>query len=543
MTTCISTQPRLSGLLLLWTLLILATLTLLLQAAPARGEDLNGGGDQLLIDPMLLVALAECRNIVDQIPGGFYPGWDFASLPVLFYKPGVQDVLVNFPHRPEGFRIHGGFNPLGDETIYIRDGETFIEWDDQNTTREIDGVITLVVADSYSSLRNQLRGNFNNRSPEDVNNWLEDWSFQPSPYDKIKVILHEAFHAHQAHLAPDKAGDEQTVGVYPLLDPINNALSQMEGLVLRDALITKDESEFRVKAAEFSAIRRHRQGRLSQECIDYENLNEFSEGTAKYIEYRFLRDGQSLRPLRESYYDQGFQGFAICPELFENQLANMVKIIGVTDDRFGNKFGAGPLRFKLYDLGAAQSLMLDRIRPGWQTEIFADDVFLCELIHQSLALDATDEAAALARAKSGYDYDLLLSEKHQFKAEGDLFILAKVDEILKTDQTLVTLNYEAFEITGMGYTPFGVTQVGPESAIYDMVPLQVKFGEATLLSLKRAQPVLLDEEARELSFAISTPVDDFSPATVAGLDNEFFSLESKALSLAAHGNRITITLN
>ncbi len=517
---------------LIWSLIAVSLLCLCRQA---RAED------RLEIDPMLLVALKECRNIVEQMPGGFYPGWDFAAMPVLFYKPGVQDLLINFPHAPEGFREYRGFSPLGDERIYVRDGETTIAWDDQNTTREIDGVITLVVADTQSSLRNNLRGVFNQQDAAFINNWLDDWSFQSSPYGKIQLILHEAFHAHQAHLAPEKGADEGSISRYPLLDPINNALSQLEGFVLRDALLATDEDVFHSKVAEFVAIRRHRQGRLEQEAVDYENLNEFVEGTAKYIEYRFLKDGRDLEAREESYYHQGFHGFSKLPELFAEQLDDMVAVIGVTDDRFGNKFGGGPLRFKLYDLGAAQSLLLDRIRPGWQAEIFADGVYLCDLIADSAALGGKEEAAALARAKQEHGYETLLAGKREFEVEGRRFIQAKVDAILKTEQTLVSLDFSGSEITGMGYTPFGVTQVGPESAIYDMVPLQVKFDEDKLLSLKQVRPVLLDKDSRELHFAVDIPVAEFVAGVMAGLDNDSFVFQASAIDVATAGNKVSIS--
>jgi len=496
--------------------------------------------DHLMIDPLLLTALAECRSIVTQVSDGFYPGWDFASLPVLFYKPGVQDVLINFPHQPEGFRRYQGFNPLGDETIFVRDGETFIEWDDQNTTREIDGVITLVVADTQSSQRNQIRGTVANQADSDINTWLDNWDFVASPYDKIRVILHEGFHAYQNHLAPEKGADESSVAQYPLLNPTNNALSQMEGLILRDALRTEDQEIRNRKTAEFVAVRTHRQSLLTEEFALYENLNEFTEGTAKYIEFKLLSTDQKLQASPDMYFAQGFHGYSVLPEIFQHELDDMVNIVGVTDNRFGNRFGGGPLRFKLYVLGAAQALLLDHFDPSWKKVIFEDGVFLCDLLEKSLALDTDQLKAALERAKTEYGFADLLAAKEVFQTEGVAFIQSKMDAILKTDKTLVVLDYSGFEIAGMGYTPFGVTRVDEDRTIYDMVPLQVLFGQDKLLALKEVRPVLVDTGNKTVSFVTEASIEQFTLGESAGLDIANFQLQAPSATTALAGNKVTI---
>src|SRR5574341_689739 len=192
---------------------------------------------ELKIDPLLLVTLGECNHIMENLGKEIYPGWDFQDIPVLFYRPKIQELLINFPHRPTGFSDYTGFNPLKDEAIFVRGNQTFFEVDDQNTTIEIDSIPVLVVADQSSRMRNQLRGTILNRSPEFINQWLEDWNFMPSPYDEILLILHEAFHVYQNRQAPDKSANENVVTQYPLLDPFNNALYVLEGKTLKDAQI------------------------------------------------------------------------------------------------------------------------------------------------------------------------------------------------------------------------------------------------------------------------------------------------------------------
>jgi len=67
---------------------------------------------ELRIDPLLLVSLKECRNVTNNLGDALFPGWDFQKTPVLFYRPNVQELLINYPHKPKGFSLYTGFDPL-----------------------------------------------------------------------------------------------------------------------------------------------------------------------------------------------------------------------------------------------------------------------------------------------------------------------------------------------------------------------------------------------------------------------------------------------
>ncbi|MEK6565984.1 MAG: hypothetical protein AABZ41_04680, partial [Bacteroidota bacterium] len=213
---------------------------------------------ELRIDPMLLVSLKECRNIANNLGSGLFPGWDFQKTPVLFYRPNVQELLINYPHKPKGFSLYTGFNPLGHDTIYVRNDTTLFSYDDQNTSTEVDSIRVLVVADPFSTLRNQLQ-DIVGRPKEFASSWLKSWQFIPDPYFKLQVILHEAFHVYQNKMAPDKGANEMVVAQYPLLDPENNALSVMEGNILKDALFAQESKASLEKIKEFVAVRSYRQ--------------------------------------------------------------------------------------------------------------------------------------------------------------------------------------------------------------------------------------------------------------------------------------------
>lgn len=498
---------------------------------------------ELRIDPLMLVTLKECRNITKTLGDELFTGWEFQKTPVLFYRPNVQELLINYPHKPKGFSDYTGFNPLDNETIYFRNDTTLFSIDDQNTSREVDGIPVLIVADPYSTMRNQFQDVLN-RSKDWAGNWLKDWNFIPSPYYQLQVILHEAFHVFQSKMAPDKEANEMVVSQYPLLDPVNNALYVLEGDILKDALLSNDQQSRMEKIKEFIAVRTSRQSRLDSNAVEYENLIEYSEGLAKYVEYKFLRLGEAIEPIKEMFYCQGFSGYrGILSKRFENAVQNMVNVVAVNDDRFGNKYGSGPLRFKLYELGAFQALLLDAVMPSWKEKIFQDTVFLTDLLKEAVPLNASEHEQYLEKAKQDYQYDQAYAAKLQFEQGGKKQIGQKLSGIMETKQTLIKIFYGGFvERIGLGYTPFGVTQITKRSAIYDMVPIKVVFKEGITLTMKQVVPVFIDKDKKMIAFAIPTSASDLQPDAQNKLETNEFILSGSNAEMKREGNTIEIQL-
>jgi hypothetical protein len=497
----------------------------------------------LRIDPLLLVSLKECRNITNNLGNELFPGWDFQKTPVLFYRPNVQELLINYPHKPKGFFLYTGFNPLGDDTIYVRNDTTFVPYDDQNTSREVDSIRVLVVADPFSTLRNQLQDMLG-RPKQFASDWLRHWEFIPDPYFKLQVILHEAFHVYQNEKAPDKGADETAVAHYPLLDPENNALYVMEGNILRDALFAHDPEARLEKIKEFVSVRNYRQSRLDSSFVEYENLNEYTEGLAKYVEYKFMKMGEAIEPTKEMYYNQGFNGYrGVLTKRFRDAIDNMVNIVAVNDDRFGNKFGSGPLRFKLYDLGACQALLLDYTMPRWKEQIFQPTAYLTDLLKQSVALKDKELRKYLDLAKDEYKYDEAYRSKVEFENEGKQKIEEKVASILKTEKTLVKISYGGMTDKALvaRFTPFGVTQVGKQAAIYEMVPALIIFKKGVKLDFRQAIPVLVDREKQQIIFSVDTPPSKLIVDSQNRLDIPEFSLTTP-MDIQHEANTVYIQL-
>src|SRR5664279_864445 len=427
--------------------------------------------------------------------------------------------------------------------IYVRNDTTLLPYDDQNTSKEVDSIPVLVVADPYSTLRNQLQ-DILGRPKEFASSWLKNWQFIPDPYFKLEVILHEAFHVYQNKMAPDKGANEMVVAQYPLLDPENNALYVLEGNILRDALFAQESKAQLEKIKEFVAVRSYRQSRLDSSFVEYENLNEYMEGLAKYVEYKFLKSGEAIEPTKEMYFSQGFNGYrGILAKQFRVAMDNMVNIVAVNDDRFGNKFGSGPLRFKLYDLGACQALLLDYTMLRWKETIFQPTVYLTELLKQSIALKADELKRYLDQAKAEYKYDEAYRSKVGFEKEGKQQIEEKVASILKTEKTLVEISFGGVtkKARVARFTPFGVTQVGKQSAIYEMVPALIIFKKGVMLDFKQPVPVLVDQDKQKIIFAVDTPSSKLIADSQNRLDIAEFSLTTP-MDIQYKGNTVLIQL-
>lgn len=500
--------------------------------------------DRLKINPLQLVSLKEVLNIANTLGNEFYPGLVYSKIPVLFYRPNVQELLINFPHKPKGYFDYTGFSLLADEIMYVKNDTTVFDIDDQNTCREIEGIPVLIVADYFSRMRSQISSTVRNQDKDFIYSWLNNWNFIPSPYFDIELILHEGFHVFQDKMAPDKYANEAIVTVYPLLDAVNNSLYVLEGNILRDALLADNTIMKQEKIKEFAAVRTYRQARLKREVVEYENLNEYVEGTAKYIEYKFMNIGEKVVPIKEMYYQNGFEGYKeVLFKQFREEMENMVKIVSVSDNRFGNKYGTGPMRFRLYFLGACQALLLDDILPEWKTKIFKDNVYLCDLLNNSLKLKEPELNKYLEKAKADYNYSEIYRDKIKFEQEGKSIIKEKLSSILNTKNTLVTISYSNYpDKIGMAYTPFGVTQVSETSAIYDLVPIEVLFNKNTKLKLKKVTPVYLDKYKKEISFAVVMPASNLETYTGNSLDTDEFNLSDVKTEIKREGNHITILL-
>ena len=430
------------------------------ESQPATNETKNSGLDSsvLKIDPLLIVQANAVWEILAKDENPIWPGWNAASTPILFYLPGVQDILLNHPNPPEGFVPYTGPIKFSGGQMMVRNGESLIEHDGQNTSREINGVQTLIVADTLSNRKQWLSGMLND--PRSVNEKLKQMAYydmSADAYDQMATITHEAFHVFQNRMAQDKGANELNVRLYPCLSWKNNVGMALEGAALAECLRAGNSVKAREAAIKWLAIRNDRRAMLRSEAISYEDGNEFMEGLAKYTELKLGQVLQGREAPAQLWMAQGFTGLEDLTHMRETRLKqllmNMSGEINVNNDRYGT----APIRFRLYYSGMAIAAMLDRFDPDWKEAIFESGVSLTDLASKALEPQPDELKSALANVQSGPEYEELVAAKRQLEVDGQADTAAMVDAIRHGPNTMLEIDYSGLGDvkSGIAFTPFG----------------------------------------------------------------------------------------
>src|SRR5262245_51357902 len=490
----------------------------------ARGSAAAAGADssatpRLKVDPRLLLEARTVWGVIASPRNPVWPGWNASDTPILIYLPGVQDVLIGHPHPPAGFVRYRGRTPFGSAPVHVRDGGTLIDWDGQNTAREVGGVQTLVLADSPSNLRQKLRGWMGD--PRPVETRLAELSperdLAPDLYGEMGMIAHEAFHVFQARRAPGKGADERDVRFYPCLSVENNVAVALEGQALAECLRAATPREARAAAVRWLAVRRERRALLPARAVAYEDANEFSEGLAKYVELALMRSLEGRRASDSLYLYQGFHGFHAAGEyrerLITGLLGNLRGEVNVNNDRFGSS----PVRARLYFSGMAIATLLDRFSPDWKSRIFADSVSLTGLAEQALEASPSELAAALAAARADSGVAGLVAAKTRLAADGRRDTDSLVATVTDAPATLLTFDYSALKTTrtALSFTPYGVRAVDTLRTIYTLVPISARAAsQRNGFEQSLPIPTLEDRGAQRFTFPLQRRLSDEETRTL-----------------------------
>jgi hypothetical protein len=480
----------------------------------------------LQIDPQLIAEAAEVWDLIAALENAIWPGWNASESPILFYLPGKQDVLINHPRPPEGFVVYDGPVRMPKGRIMVRDGPTILQLDGQNTSRVIDGVPTLVVADALSNLRQQMYGLLEDpRPPAEKTKELDFSQLAIDPYDQLALIVHEAFHVFQDRVAPDKSANEMLLLYYPVLSVDNNVGFALEGKALATALRSEGEPAFREAVLQWLAVRQERRAKLPAEAIEYENGVEFGEGLAKYTEYRLFQSLEGRTPRAEMWWVQGFHGYddltSRRSEFVDMMLRHMRGEVSVNND----PYGTAPLRMRLYYSGMAIGALLDRLAIDWKNQILNPDVSLTDLLENALSPAADELRKAQKEARREGDYEALVAVKRQLAQEGRAKIDSLRTEIEHGEGTGIIVEYGALETprVGLGFTPFGVIVVDEDRTIYTQVPIQASFPDGSKIAQTEPRPLLHDKTGRLIRFRLSRELSHEELAGAAG--REMFARE------------------
>ncbi|MCI0401950.1 MAG: hypothetical protein L0212_00320 [Acidobacteria bacterium] len=190
--------------------------------------------------------------------------------------------------------------------------------------------------------------------------------------DLAGVVIHETFHVFQRKQHPDWTANEGELFVYPVEDAEALHLRRLETEALRRALLASDKQESAGWARLAIEIRGDRFALLPEGSVGYERVSELNEGLARYVQGRATGEGvENLLPAEE--------------------------------------FPAEAVRQRIYPVGRALGVLLDRFDPQWAQKLESGQgKFVDELLEAALErldappreFSAAEREAALRRARA-----------------------------------------------------------------------------------------------------------------------------------------------
>ena len=294
------------------------------------------------------IRLAETLHLRQMLGNAVWPGWGQADIPAIIYNESYA-FLVGYPQPPAGWvKVPSGL-ARGAEWEIVP-GDTFTDQTyyrqrltDPNITPQ---AFTVLVGQRWVSSLQTL-------------DWAKISLVQPIrqdlppilrsifPYrlfigqllggsDKyITLIAHEAFHAYQGIMAPDKLAAAENTNIqyesqYPWNDLTLQGDWQVELDLLAQALLADDQTEVTDLARKFIKVRTERResAGLSLELVRYEQQREWLEGLARYAEleiWRLAANSQYL-PVPDTADLPDFDNYAGFNTTWSNEISQISRM-------------------------------------------------------------------------------------------------------------------------------------------------------------------------------------------------------------------------
>lgn len=291
------------------------------------------------------VRLAEAFRLRDALAGQLWPGWSATPFSVLLVTP-EREFLVRHPRPSDDFTRAGSDEQLGGE-IWHRPRQFATNL--LATLPAVGGLPTVVV------------GQAENTGAPGSTRW-------------VLTLLHEHFHQlqdSQPGIYEEIAwldlarGDETGMWMlnfpFPYGSPVVQQRYARAARALAAALAAPAE-ELPARLAEYRRERERFRAAVDDADYRYFSFQLWKEGVARYTEYRIARlAAESYQPTAAFRALGDFREFAEVAAAFERRIRADLE----TADLDGQK------RIAFYTYGAAEALLLDRVRPDWRREYFA----------------------------------------------------------------------------------------------------------------------------------------------------------------------------
>jgi hypothetical protein len=338
--------------------------------------------------------LAEAVHLRQALGDRIWPAWSEADIPLIVHNEAYA-FLIGYPHPPDGWtmmpsgeRRGGPWEEVpGDRfegQAYYRQKLSDPEKTPENFTVRVGELWAATLftkeyaeVDFYRGFREELPpflvGVFPYR--------LAWGAIMGETETYIGALNHEAFHALQGTLAPERLAEAETVNRlearYPFEEADLDERWKEEMAQLIASAQAQTDGEARDLARRFLEERAARRSelRLAADLVDYERQREWLEGLAKHAELALTRLAGSdpdYLALPGVGQDPGFKEYANRERFWKQQLTEA----GHTAGR------SGETRF--YYSGHLQAVVLDRLLPGWKAQAFNGEVFLEELLREAV---------------------------------------------------------------------------------------------------------------------------------------------------------------
>ena len=322
--------------------------------------------------------LAEALHLKQALGNAVWPAFGDADIPVLLWNRETS-FLVGLDAAPAGWQPVAGDTFLGKP--YFRQSTD----NPQNFAVPVGDRLAASIA-TKSETDAFLVEQFRTMLPPVLDQVFPYRALiQPSEV-QISAVLHEGFHVLQSQVAPEKLAAAEAInareGDYWRADEAQPASWKPEVTLLDKALKAATMEETRSLARQFIDQRQARrvEQNLPDEMVRFEQLIEWEEGLAKYVElgiWRLAATTPDYVPLAELSADPDFKGYDTFDQRWSQELNTMKQQAG----------REGVTRF--YYTGAAQAFLLDRLAPGWQARAMDPEVFLDDLLAAAVSDDSS----------------------------------------------------------------------------------------------------------------------------------------------------------
>lgn len=339
--------------------------------------------------------IAEYFNLQDELMSDIWPEYDEINIPVIVYNEEYA-FLVGMDKPDSGWYKMPANEHRGEDWNEVENddfkGETYYRQHlpDPDVTPEN---FTVKVGSSWvSTLQTRefaevsFYNGFKSELPPGIDlifPYKIFWNLIMGEAESyISGLIHESFHGIQGSTTIEKFSKAESIAWlsndYPWHLYKNSEGWSEEAKLLMKAFESESATDASQYIREFINVRdeRRKEAELTEEIIEYEKNREWLEGLAKYTELKIgLVAGESpdYEPVTEIKELGDFNNYSKRDTYFKNQLSEVPRAAG----------RSGESRF--YYGGMLQAMLLDRVYPDWKNEAFEEDIFLEDLLRNTIS--------------------------------------------------------------------------------------------------------------------------------------------------------------